>query len=738
MKRARAKKLPPTPEMRWRTTRRRFLIGSSALGVLGVGAYFGVQEGRPMLASAFENASLGGNTPTKPLLWFEVTPNAGVTFFVPKAEMGQGIHSALAQIAAEELELEPGQLRVQPADSSHAFGRNEFFTFGSSSVSSLFMPLRQAAANLREMLRLEAAKQWRVAPGEVVALRGACFARQNPKQTLTYGQIVAARTGEWIELEQPAVLKDQKQFTSVGRSAPRIDVLAKLTGKPVYGYDASVPGMLYGAVARPPRYGAKLVSASPGEASAAPGVVRVVLDVARNFAGVVADTRTRARAALEKLELTYEGGTNISQAELESLVTARVGAGVVVRKRGNVDAALKGAQPIEAAYRTPLAAHAHLEPLAALVDVRADTVEAWIPTQGTNLEVSALKAGLGGKREVLVHPMQMGGSFGRKGAQTAAVEAALLSEAVGKPVHVGWTRAEELRHSFYRPPSHTVLRGALGTDGRIAALDQTTANGDILFGAIKVPVLDDEIKNLLGFDFGVLSGLFTPYDIPNYRVHSQRIALPVPTGAWRGLGLFPNTFALESFMDELAVAAKTDPLEFRLKHVPATEDGRRMKTVLEDVAQRSDWRSPAPEGRARGIAFSGDVRTAVAMVAEVSRQGTEIVVHRVTVSVDAGLIVNPANAALQARGSVVMGLSSTLLEKLTVKDGLVEQSSFDDYPLLKLSQTPPQIDANFVPGGDAPLGLGEPVIGPVAAAVANAVFKLTGQRLRELPLKLET
>ncbi|NJK45267.1 MAG: molybdopterin-dependent oxidoreductase [Pleurocapsa sp. SU_196_0] len=281
--------------------------------------------------------------------------------------------------------------------------------------------------------------------------------------------------------------------------------------------------------------------------------------MAKNFAGVVADTRTRAHAALEKLRAQYEGGSNIDDASIEALVTARAGAGVVIRKRGDVDAGLRSGDLIEAAYRTPLAAHAHLEPLAALVSVTADKVEAWLPTQALNLEVNALKP-LAGGREIVVHPMQMGGSFGRKAAQSAGLEAARLSEAAGKPVHVGWTRAEEMRHSFFRPPSHTLLRATLNSDGRIAALEQSVASGDILFGVIKIPVADDAIKNLVGFDFGLLSGLFTPYAVAHYRVHSQRVALPVPTGAWRGLGLMPNTFALESFMDELAAIAQTDPL----------------------------------------------------------------------------------------------------------------------------------------------------------------------------------
>ena len=723
-----------TPEQRWKMTRRRFLIGTGSLGVLAVGGYFGLNEGRPALVDAIEKggASRGGKMPA-PNLWFEIKPDKMI-FYAPKFEMGQGIHSALAQIAAEELEVDYKQLEVHQADSSIGFDPLVMFTGGSTSVNTLFTPLREAAAMMREMLRLEAAKQLSVGVNEIVALRGECFARQDMTKKLSYGQIVAAKQTEWIIPAVKPILKPRKAFTSIGLNAPRVDVRAKLLGQPVYGYDARVPDMLYGAVARPPRYGATLKTASGDQAATQPGVVKVVIDLKANFAGVVADTRTRAREAIKSLTLEWQGGTSINQSEIDALVTARDGMGVVIRKRGNVDANIQIGTRVEAEYRTPFAAHAHLEPLNAMAHVQASKIELWVPTQSTSSDIKGVQEAVGGeKREIVVYPMQMGGSFGRKGAQSAALEAVRLSSAVGKPVHVGWTREEDLQHGFFRPPSHTWLRASISPDGRINAIDQVTASGDILFSVIPIP---EPIKNLIGFDFGVLSGQFSPYDFPHYRVRNHRVNLPIPTGTWRGLGIFPNTFALESFIDEIAFAAKTDPLEFRLKHIPATEDGTRLKRVLEDVRTRSDWNTPAPTGHSRGVAFSSLGKTFVAQVAEVSILEKRIVVHRMTVSIDAGLVVNPANAALQAKGSVVMGLSSTLLEKLTVKDGLVEQANFKEYPLLTLKETPPRIDVNFLEGGDTPYGMGEPAIGPVGAAVANAVFALTQKRLRDLPLEL--
>jgi isoquinoline 1-oxidoreductase subunit beta len=707
-----------TPEMRWKMTRRRFLIGTGTLGLLGLGGWFGIQEGRPALLDRLEAGGAGGNAkpPANPNVWFEIAATGPIKFYAPKFEMGQGIHSALAQIAAEELEVDWNQLETLQADSTRGFEPGLMFTFGSTSVAQMFKPVCEAAANMREMLRLEAATQLNVPVTEIVAQKGACFVRQDMKRKL---------------------------YSSIGQNMPRVDVRAKLLGEPLYAFDARVPGMLYGAVAHPPQFGAKLKSGSVGDLEKIAGVEKIVIDVEKNFAGVAASTRMVAQNVLKQLEqnLVWEGGSSINQAELEAMVTAKPGDGVVVRKRGNAGAANRTGTPLEASYRIPMAAHAHLEPLSATVHIQDNLIEAWVPTQMTSVDARALEP-YKDKREVKIYPMQMGGSFGRKGSQTCTAAAARLSSATGKPVHVGWSREDEMRHSFYRPPAHTFLRGSVSSDGKIQAIEQITASGDIIFSVIPMP---DFIKNTIGVDFGVLAGLFAPYALPNYEVSSHRIALPVPTGAWRGVGLFPNVFAFESFIDELAHSAKQDPLEFRLAHVPETAEGARMKRVLEDLRERSGWKTPVASGRARGVAFSVSTGTHVGMVVEISQNAKEIVVERVTVTVDAGLVINPVNAGLQAKGSVIMGIGSTLIEKITVTNGRVDQENFKTlegssapaYPLLTLKQTPTQIDVHFVDSDEDPQGMGEPVIGPVGAAIANALFTLTGKRQRELPLKLE-
>ena len=486
-------------------------------------------------------------------------------------------------------------------------------------------------------------------------------------------------------------------------------------------------------MAHPPTWGATLTGATEGSARSRPGVIEVVVHVEAGFAGVVADTRTRAWQALDALDLTWADGTQVGQAEIDELIVP--GTGAVIRREGSVRRALSTGTVVEADYRTPLAAHAQLEPVAALVDVAPGengAVRVWAATQTPDSVISGIQEAIGKDRPVVVQPTQLGGSFGRKTGVGAAVEAARLSAAVGRPVHVGWSREDDLRQGYYRPPTHTRLRGSVGDDGRIRGVEQLTGTGDIIWAVAGLP---EFVRDALGFDPGGVLGQFLPYALPAYRVVNRREQLPVPTGPWRGLGLFPNTFALESFMDELALAAGADPLQFRLAHLPDSEDGRRLRTVLERAAELADWGTELPAGRGRGIACSLDLGTAVAQVAEVEVVEGAIVVRDVKVAVDCGLVVNPAGAALQAQGSVVMGLSSTLREELTVSTGMIEQTNLDTYQLLRLADTPP-IEVVFVEGGDEPRGMGEPVIGPVGAAVANAVAAATGTRLRQLPLRL--
>jgi isoquinoline 1-oxidoreductase subunit beta len=716
----------------WRVTRRGFLIGMGVTGVgVALGWRFGLPEAQLAIARRLDNATAPGGPEGAPNAWLEVSPDNSVTLYLTKAEMGQGVHTSLAQLAAEELEIPWENLSVKNASTLRGID-DPFGTGGSSTISSSFKPLREAAATLREMLRERAASIWKIEKAYVVAMDGAFFQQQNPETKLTYGEVIAQSTGEWQIPKEKVALKPVSEFKVIGQSMPRKDFEAKLTGKAVYGYDARLEGMLYGAVARPPTLTATLKSAAPGKAETLENV-KVVIE--EGFAGVVADSRAKARQAVELLELEWTPGAVIQQADLENLTTVAAKGGTVIQREGAVSfttvrSAFKE-NVIEAEYRSPFATHAHLEPQAALVDVQPNKVVAFVSTQSPQSVRDELAELLGRKKEeVELTATFLGGGFGRRLNVEVALEAARLSRAVGKPVHVGWNRAEEFQYGYVRPATHSVLKASL-ENGKISAFEHQQASGDVAF-----PFFPAIAGTILGADFGSWRGALVHYSgVQNRRTVAHRVKLPIRTGWWRSLGLLANTFALESFMDELAHEAGADPLEFRLAHFADDEQGQRFKKVLQTVAEKAGWNTPLPAGCARGIACSTDVKTIVAQVAEVSVENSKIRVHKMTAAVDPGLVVNPDGCIAQTQGSVVMGLSSTLLERITIKDSKIEANNFDLYPLLTLRDTP-EISVTLLESGEEPYGMGEPPLGPVAAAVANAVFALTGQRLRTLPLEL--
>jgi isoquinoline 1-oxidoreductase beta subunit len=385
---------------------------------------------------------------------------------------------------------------------------------------------------------------------------------------------------------------------------------------------------------------------------------------------------------------------------------------------------------VEAEYRTPMAYHAYLEPMAAVADVRPDKVEVWASTQAANSLRGAVAEATGRKEEeVIVHPVYLGGGFGRKIDERAAVEAARLSQAASKPVQVAMSRPEDFRSGFVRPPTHNRLRASLSENGDILALEHQTASGEVAF-----PFLPRVMGTVLGADFGSYRGATLQYAVPDLQTIAWLVKLPVATGWWRGLGLLANTFAVESFIDELATAANLDPLEFRLRHLPDSEKGQRMRTALQAAAERANWGTTLPQGHALGLAMGYDVGTISVEIAEASFEDGQIRVHKVTAAVDPGLAVNPDGVKAQTEGCITMGLSSTLLEEVQIKDGVLQASNFHQYPLLR-NAAAPDIEVLVLSSSETPSGMGEPPIAPIPAAVANAVFMATGQRLRRLPLK---
>jgi isoquinoline 1-oxidoreductase beta subunit len=733
------------PERRWYISRRGFLIGMAVTGTaLALGIPLGLPVARRRIAQLVEGDVSGFSFgPFDPLVWIEVLPDDRIRLFVPKAEMGQGIHTSLAQLAAEELEIRWEQMEVVHASTSQ--GDDSFRgTSGSNSIASLHNPLRQAAATLREMLRTQAALHLNQPAERLVARDGGFELIGDPDIRVSYGALVAGAV-DWQVPEEDVPLKPAGEFKFIGQSMPRVDIPAKVTGQAIYGYDARAEGMLYGAVARPPTLEARMLSARPGQAARMPGGVQVVIE--DNFAGVVAESRAQAAAARDALEIEWDEGHLWQQAELEEIITAGGPGGVNIQREGNAPSipstglrtGLARGGPLTAEYRTGFAAHASLETQAALADVKTNGGRVWTSTQfETNVRRDVAKAIGVEQEQIEVIPTYLGGAFGRKihlrPVSSVAVEAARLSKAVGAPVHVSWDRTEEMRWGFFRPLTHHRLSATLDGNGRIEAMARQQASGDSLFGAF--PGIAGRI---MGFDFGAARGTSIPYAIPNRDVTVWRHQLPIPTGPWRGLGLFPNIFPLESFMDELAHAAGADPLQFRLDHLPSDALGQRMRAVLEAAADRAGWGTALPEGHARGIACCTDVGTVVAEVAEVSlNQDTgQIRVHRVVAAMDCGRTINPDGAIAQVEGSIVMGTSAALIEEIIVKDGRVEAGNFDRYSLLRLRDAP-DVETILLEAPDGrPRGVGEPPIGPIAPAIGNAFFALTGVRLRQLPMTPE-
>ena len=725
---------------RWHMSRRGFLIGAGATGAtLAVGVYFGTPAFRLAMAERLDSAldSISA-PPDDPDLWLEVLPDSRIRLYLSKVEMGQGVHTSMAQLAVEELGIDWDDLEVQQASTASGVP-DQFGTGGSTSIATAYKPLRQAAATLREILHHHAAEALGQ-PLDAVEINGRGIALKGDATTRIDFAELAAYSSDW-EPSEPIALKSESEFQVIGRPIPRRDIPSKVTGEAIYGYDARLPGMLYGVVAHPPTIEATLRIAWPLAARSMPGVREIVIDEDTNFVGVVAQTRAQAKAALDAMDLQWNEGRLWQQEELEQMIAPMGDDGTAIQREGNVAKALRQADQegnksiISAEYRSPFAVQAPLEPQSALADVQTDHIRIWVATQSAERTRDQVAAALGVKsNSVEIQPTYLGGGFGRKLDTLVAVEAARLSQVVGVPVHVGWDRPDALRQGYFRPPTHSKLTGALDENGRIAAIEHLQGSGNVAFGFVP-----QFLEFALGADFGSWRGSRIIYDIPNVETVAWNKKLPVWTGWWRALGLAANTFAIESFMDELAHAANADPLQFRLDHLPDSAWGTRMRAVLEAAADLGNWGTSVAQGRARGIACCTDVDTVVAQVAEVSvdSETGKIRVHKVSCAMDCGLTINPDGAQAQIQGCVIWGVGTALIEQMQIRDGRVDLDNFDTYPLLTMKEAP-QVETILLEAGDGkPRGVGEPPIGPVAAAIGNAFFTLTGARLRELPMTPE-
>lgn len=708
-------------------TRRKFLVGASVgVGVILGAGFLGRDLARRYMAGAVSRFSPPYRNDAPPNAWFEITAENRVILHSPKVEMGQGTLTGLAQIAADELGVDLHRLEVVHAATSTGVV-DSFATGGSTSISGLWVPLRELAATMRTMLVEEAAVLLGVPATSLTVEDGVI---SGPDGSLTYGEVVA-EVREWTVPDTPP-LRDPSELRWVGRPVPRLDLREKVLGAPIFGIDATVPDMLFGAVVRPQRIGARFVSADVSAAEGLPGVVRIVEEP--DFVGVVAESRMAAHVAKKAIRAEWDVPRTWQQADIEAMLEVGRGEEVEIQRVGDPEGPLGGDGVVTAEYRSPIGAHAQLEPNGAVALVEDGRATVWISTQVPGLTRREVARRLGWDEErVDVRPRFLGGGFGRRLHTPNAIQAAVLSRAVGRPVHCFFDRREEFQNDTFRPPTHHVLRAAL-RGGRIHALEHQVSSGDVAFGSPLVPELASVV---LGADLGAWRGGMIQYGgVPHHRASSWRVRLPFATSWWRSLGLLANTFAIESFVDELAHLAGVDPVRFRLDHLLDDEPGRRLRGVIEAAADRAGWPEASGDGRALGFAASVDAGTPVAQVAEVSVDDGAIRVHRVVCAIDPGLAVNPDQIRAQCEGAIIMGQSAAMFEEMRVVDGALSPTIYGAYRMALMRDAPREIDTVLLAGAPAPGAVGEPPLGPIGAAIANGVFRLTGERLRRMPLRL--
>ena len=711
------------------TTRRKFLIGASVgMGVLLGGGYLSRGLARRYLAGMIDGMVMPYDNQAGPNLWFEITADNVVTLHSPKVEMGQGSFTGFAQIAADELEFPFENIRVTHATTASG-NMDPRSTGGSDSIAGLWQPLRELAATMREMLRSEAATLMGTDLANLAVEKGVVSGNG---KSMTYGEIVA-QVREWTVPETPP-LKDPSTYQYVGQPLPRVDLHDKVVGAPIFGFDASMPDMLFGAVVRSDRIGATFGGADTAAAMGMPGVVKIVEEP--DFIGVVARSQFEAERAKAAIKVNWKTDRNWQQADIVEMLRVGEGTPTEIQKEGDAKGRLSGHDGIiSAEYSSPIGAHAQMEPNGAVAHVEADRATIMISTQVAAITRREVAERLGfDEEQVDIQTTFLGGGFGRRLHTPNAIQAAVLSKAVGKPVKCFFDRKEEFQQDTFRPPTHHVLNGRLTSEGRIEAIEHHVSSGDVAFGSPMIPELAEPI---LGADLGAWRGGMIQYrGIPHHRAISWRVKLPFATSWWRSLGLLANSFAIESFMDELAIEAGADPVQFRLDHIQDDKAGRRLKGVIEAAAERTGWPGELSEGRAVGFAASTDAGTPVAQVAEVSIEDGAIKVHKVTCAIDPGVAINPDLVRSQCEGAIIMGQSAAMYEEMTVRDGSLSPTIYGAYQMALMKDAPREIDVVILNNNDVPGPVGEPPLGPIGAAIANAVFRLTAQRLRSLPLRL--
>lgn len=661
--------------------------------------------------------------------WVKIGSDNAITLICHRSEMGQGTYTSMPMLVAEELEVDFSKIKVEMAPANAAYVNSLLggqLTGGSTSVRDAWTSLRKAGAQARMMLVSAAAAEWKIAENDCHAENGQVVSKSGKK--LFYGQLV--EKAAVLPVPKEVKLKDAKAFKIVGKPIKRLDTLAKVTGRAGFGIDVELPGMLIASLAQCPVLGGKPLSVDDAKARAMPGV-RAVVKIDDGVA-VVADSFWQAKTARDALNITWESGAGAALSSVgisTSLKEALAKPAAVVKKIGDADMAIAGAaKKVEASYELPFLAHATMEPMNFTADVRKDGCDIYGPTQFPQLaEGVAMQLTGFPKEKVNVHTTFLGGGFGRRIDVDFIVQAIQISKAVGKPVKLIWTREDDMTHDFYRPVSLHTLSAGLDERGMPVALKFRLTSQSVTARLFPAFVKD-------GLEPFMTEAAVTPYQIGNMTVENAIIDSGVRVGYWRSVSHALNAFANESFVDEMAHAAGKDPLAFRTALITG-KDNERFRNVLKLAADKAGYKpgGKLANGRTQGIALMEGYGTYVAQIAEVSVVNNAIKVHKMTVAVDCGMMVNPDIVKAQIESSVVYGLSAALLSKITFKDGRVEQSNFHDYPVLRMNEMP-KVDIHLVASTEPPGGIGEPITATTGPSVANAVFIASGKRLRAMPM----
>lgn len=722
-------------------TRRGFLGGSLAgVGVLTLAVSCGGGQGT-RIRHADQTGELVAN------MYVTVMPDGRIALIVNKAEIGQGVTTAYVTLAAEELGVPMDRVDPHYAD-SHPEMRTSFrlqITGGSTSTAEGYKAVRQAAAAAREMLVGAAAAQWKVPAKDCTVADGHVV---HGAQKLSYGELtkLAARR----PVPESPTLKSPKDFTLIGKVGKRVDARGKIDGSAVFGIDVHVPNMVHAHIIHGPVYGARPTKVDADAAKKRPGVIDVF--PIRIGVAIVADKYWQAKAAARDVQVTWSEGDvpKLNTAAMQTAMRNYSGEGTGVVDDGNAGKALSRAQTrVNAVYEAPYVAHATMEPQNATVWVKGGSAEVWAPTQSPTVVQAFVSDALDIDFEsVMVHTTLSGGGFGRRAVSDVCAQAALISARVKRPVKLIWSRESDMTQAFYRPVYAIKAEGAISEGkikgARMHCMSQsiTLSSKDTMVAAmpgIPGPIRNMFIESMLAvFSTNSFGDLFateglknTPYKWGNFELTASPVQTKLPVSSFRSVGNSVTGFAMESFFDECVVAAKGEPMAMRKAMLPPAS--RQMK-VLEVLEKMSGWGTAPPQGVGRGLARHFSFETEVGQVAEVEIVDGRIRVKKVYCAVDCGIAVNPDIVKAQMEGAIIFGLSAALDQEITIVDGVVQQTNYDTYPVIRMFEAP-EIVVEIVPSEEPPTGVGEPGLPPIAAAVANAVFHLTGIRLRRMPLQ---